>query len=241
MPPPVRISDVGLYLHCPRLVYLDNFGKIPRISNAEHILLHSLMLSISQEADLQELEEKMRGSLARLEEELGLIYEVEQEELAQACRDLEGEISKMARSLAPHLCRLVPSEAEVDLFSERLGLSGRLDRLAPGCTPSIIRTGQAPKDGIWKRDRILLAGYGLLLGDMHNSRINQGQVEYPRAGFVRSVQIHGVDKARFLRIRDRVRQIKEGQLPDRPKDAPCEQCNAREACETRHSLASRFF
>jgi CRISPR-associated exonuclease Cas4 len=87
----------------------------------------------------------------------------------------------------------------------------------------------------------MLAGYALLLGEKQRTHINQGLVEYPRQALVRAVQIHSVDRARVLRLRDRIRQIKEGQLPDRPEDAPCHACWAAEICETRHSLLSKFF
>lgn len=238
MPPPVRISEIGLYLRCPRLVYFENLGSMPQKIDARQILLRSLMLCLSQKSDL---EGHLKEITARLEEELPLVYEIGPDELAPACRELEGEIGRIARGLAGHLDLLLPCQAEVDLSSDKLGLSGRLDRLAPGGTPSLIRTGKAPQDGIWKKDRLMLAGYALLLGEKNRTHINQGQVEYPRFGLVRSVQIHSVDRARVLRIRDRIKQIKEGQLPDRPEDAPCQACAAAEMCETRHSLASKFF
>jgi CRISPR-associated exonuclease Cas4 len=238
MPPLVRISDIGLYLRCPRLVYFDNLGKITRENSTEQILIRSLMLSLSQETDL---ESQLKEALARLEEEIPIVYEIRQEDLGQACRELEGKISQIAQGLSPYIDRLFPCEAEVDLRSEKLGLSGRLDRLAPGFTPSLIRTGQVPEDGVWKKDRLMLAGYGMLLGEKHNVRINQGLVEYPRSGLVRQVQIHSVDKARVLRIRDRVRQIKDGRLPDRPENARCDGCTELERCEMKQTLASRFF
>jgi len=196
------------------------------------------MLSFSQKDDL---EGQLRETLAKLEEELPLVYEIEPKEVLQACRELEGEIAGIAQGLAGQLDLLLPCQAEVDLFSDKLGLSGRLDRLAPGTTPCLIRTGKAPQDGIWKRDRLMLAGYALLLGERQRTHINQGLVEYPRQGLVRAAEIRGVDRARVLRIRDRIRHIKDGQLPDRPEDAPCQDCEAREICETRHSLASKFF
>jgi CRISPR-associated exonuclease Cas4 len=238
MLPPVRISDIGLYLSCPRLVYFDNLGGITRKNNAEQILLRSLVLSLSQKSDL---EAQLKEALARLEEELPIVYEIEPGELGPACREMEEKIALIAQGLSPHCDRLFPCEAEVDLRSEKLGLSGRLDRLAPGFTPSLIRTGQAPEDGVWKKDRIMLAGYGLLLGERHNLKINQGLVEYPRSGIVRHVQIHSVDKARVLRIRDRVRQIKEGRLPDLLENARCDKCAELERCEMKQTLASRFF
>ncbi len=238
MPTPVRIYEIGLYLRCPRLIFFENLRNAPKKIDIKHVLLRSLMLSFSQEEDL---EGQLRESLARLQEELPLVYEIEPDEVKSACRELEGEIAGIARGLAGHADLLLPCQAEVDLHSDKLGLSGRLDRLAAGCTPSLIRTGKAPQDGIWKRDRLMLAGYALLLGEKNSTHINQGIVEYPRQGLVRAAEIYSVDRARVLRIRDRIRQIKEGQLPDRPEDAPCPGCWAEEICETRHSLASRFF
>jgi len=234
----VRISEIGLYLRCPRLIFFDNLRNTPHKIDARQILLRSLMLSFSQKEDL---EGQLRESLARLEVELPLVYEIDQDEVEPACRELETEIAGIARGLAGHLDLLLPCQAEVDLYSDKLGLSGRLDRLAPGGTPCLIRTGQAPQDGIWKRDRLMLAGYALLLGEKQRTHINQGLVEYPHLGLVRAAEIHGVDRARVLRLRDRIRQIKDGRLPDRPEDAPCQACWAAEICETRHSLASRFF
>ncbi|MBN1235233.1 MAG: Dna2/Cas4 domain-containing protein, partial [Methanotrichaceae archaeon] len=231
MPPSVRISEIGLYLRCPRLVYFENLGGMPHKINARQILLRSLMLSFCQKHDL---EGHLKEIISRLEEELPLIYEIGPEEIRPACRELEGEIASIAQGLAGHLDLLLPCEAEVDMHSHKLGLSGRLDRLAPGGTPSLIRTGRAPESGIWKKDRLMLAGYALLLGEKNKTHINQGLVEYPRQALVRAVQIHSVDRARVLRIRDRIRQIKEGRLPDQPEDAPCQACWAAEICETRH-------
>jgi len=234
----VRISEIGLYLRCPRLVYFESLGSMPVENDARQILLRNLMLSISQKNDL---EDHLREIASRLEEELPVIYEVGPGDVSSACRELEEEIAGIAQKLTGNLDLLLPYEAEVDLHSEKLGLSGRLDRLAAGGVPSIIRTGKAPTEGVWKRDRLILAGYSLLLAEMKSRHIDCGLVEYPRQGLVRSVEIHSVDRARVLRIRDRIRLIKEGQLPDRPENAPCKSCRMTETCQTRHSLASKFF
>ena len=55
------------------------------------------------------------------------------------------------------------------------------------------------------------------------------------------MEIRPTDRRRVLRIRDRVRSIREGKLPDRPREAPCERCPVLESCETRQTLASKFF
>jgi CRISPR-associated exonuclease Cas4 len=230
---------MGLYLRCPRLVYFDSIGGLPRRIDAPHILLRNLILSISRGADL---EASLRTSLYQLAQELPLVYDVDPGELALACRQLESSIAEIAEAYRPLLDLLLPCEVEVDLRSAKLGLSGRLDRLViKGGLPSLVRTGTAPPEGAWKRDRLQLAGYALLLGEQCDGKIDSGLVEYPRSGVVREVEIRGIDRARALRIRDRIRQIKEGTLPDRPESAGCELCPAEERCSTRSSLASMFF
>jgi CRISPR-associated exonuclease Cas4 len=167
------------------------------------------------------------------------------QELGQAVQEVEALIPGMASGLAYAISQILPSEVEIDLRSERLGLSGRLDRLdrliANGHIPSIIRTGFAPRDGVWKKDRLQMAGYAMLVEEKYGIRINEGVVEYPRSSLIRPVQIHSVDRSRVLRLRDRIQQIKEGRLPDRPEDAKCNGCEVRDRCETRVSLASKFF
>jgi CRISPR-associated exonuclease Cas4 len=117
-----------------------------------------------------------------------------------------------------------------------------LDRLiTKGPVPSIIRTGSAPKEGVWRKDRLRLAGYVMLAEEKYGIRIDQGLVEYPRSSVIRLVQIHSVDRSRVLRLRDRIAQIKEGRLPDRPNEPSCDGCEVRDKCETRVSLASKFF
>jgi CRISPR-associated exonuclease Cas4 len=123
-----------------------------------------------------------------------------------------------------------------------LRLTGRLDRLVfPNLVPSLVRTGSCPPDGVWKSDRLALAGYSLLLDEKYSTRTQRGLIEYARSGTVREVEIRSIDRSRVLRIRDRVRQIRDGQLPDRPHDARCDQCRLKERCEVKATLASKFF
>ena len=242
---PVRISDIGLYLHCPRLVYFQNLGSLAAPEDAARMLLRALMFSLSfppsSEVSVSDLQDLLEENLCRLEQELPLVYEIDSSLVEYACRDLKPEIESISQGLAVSLELLLPCEVEVDLYSEKLGLSGRLDRLAHGGIPSIIRTGKAPEAGVWKKDRIMLSGYALLLGEKEKRHVPFGLVEYSRQGLIRRVEIHGTDRARVLRIRDRIRLIKQGRLPDWPDDAPCKGCQAEEICRTRHSLASKFF
>jgi hypothetical protein len=69
------------------------------------------MLSISQKDDL---ESQLRDSLARLEVELPLVYEIDPAEMKPACRELEGEIAAIARGLAGHMDLLLPCQADLE-------------------------------------------------------------------------------------------------------------------------------
>ena len=245
MSAPVRISEIGLYLRCPRLVYFQNLGSLAAPEDVARMLLRALMFSLSalpsSQLSASDLKGLLEENLGRLEQEMPVIYEIDSIEVESACRDLEPEIEGISQELAGSLNLILPCEVEIDLRSEKLGLSGRLDRLVHGSVPCIIRTGRAPEAGVWKKDRIILSGYSLLLGEKEKRHIPFGLVEYARQGLIRRVEIHGTDRARVLRIRDRIRLIKQGRLPDRPDDAPCKGCQAEEICRTRHSLASKFF
>ena len=169
----VRISDIGLYLRCPRLVYFDALGSLPRKARPVHLLLRELMLGISGSNDL---EEELETILSKQEQDLPLIYgdEIDPEELCMASQEVKAMIPRMAQGLATVLDKILPSDLEVDLRSDRLGLSGRLDRLVTdGHVPSIIKTGFAPDDGVWKKDRLQLAGYAMLTEEQYGVELSK--------------------------------------------------------------------
>lgn len=247
MPTPVRISDLGLYLRCPRQVYFQALGHLAleKTNRVHSLLLRELALSFSAMEPGADIEMWLANRLKTAQLELPIIYpgEIDPNDLRKAAGELKLQIPEMAESYAPWLDQILPSVLEVDLRSERLGLSGRLDRLVEKDhpIPSIIRTGRPPKQGVWKSERIRLAGYAVLLEDARGERIDSGLVEYPFAGEIRQVKIRSIDRSRMLRIRDRIRQINDGRLPERPKSAPCDKCRLEEKCEVRRSLASKFF
>ncbi len=135
-------------------------------------------------------------------------------------------------------------DVESILYSEKLSISGSPDRLLmlDGClTPSVIRTGKAPLSGVWKNDRLRLTALSILLEDKHDSAVMKGVVEYARYGIVREVPIRRADRRKVLTLAGRVRKIRDGRLPDRPDDAPCDYCGHVEHCQVTQTLASRFF
>ncbi len=257
MPPPVRISDLSLYLRCPRLVYFQAMGRSvwPESESPTKLLLREMALSLSEfepEGSI-DLEASLRDDLERAESELPVIYgeDINLHDLKAAAGEIREILPDMASKLLLKLNLITPSEVEVDLRSDRLGLSGRLDRIvARGAKdgrkgqvpiPSMIKTDSPPETGVWRSDRLRLTGYAMLLEESQDRRVDLGLVEYLRAGEVREVDIRTSDRRRVLRIRDRVRRIQGGKLPDRPREAPCKRCPVLESCETRLTLASKFF
>ncbi len=99
MPPLVRISDIGLYLRCPRLVYFDSLGSLPRKINPEQILLKSIMLSLHS-ASGSGIEGQLSSLVGKLEMELPLIYEIEPKELETAAEKIREMIPEIAMGLS---------------------------------------------------------------------------------------------------------------------------------------------
>jgi len=83
---PIRISDIGLYLRCPRLVYFDGLEAIPQKQDAERILLKSLMLSplIAVAAEASDIASTLQSILSALAEEMPLVYDLPAEEVQAA-------------------------------------------------------------------------------------------------------------------------------------------------------------
>ena len=98
-----------------------------------------------------------------------------------------------------------------------------------------------PENGIWQSDRLQLTAYAILVEEKFNLPVERGFVEYARWGKVREVMIKRNERRMVLQIRDRIKKIHEGFMPERPKDAPCTHCGFDEICDVRSSLASRFF
>jgi CRISPR-associated exonuclease Cas4 len=254
---PVRISEISLYLRCPRLVYFQAMGRSvwPKTESPINLLMREMALSLCEfEPDGGiDLEAWLRDNLERAESELPVIYgeDINLHDLKAAAGEIRETLPEMASKLLLKLNLITPSEVEVDLRSDRLGLSGRLDRIVSRAgdggpkgrvsIPSMIKTDNPPETGVWRSDRLRLAGYAMLLEDDLDRRVDFGIVEYLRAGEVREVEIRTSDRRRVLRIRDRVRSINDGKRPDRPREAPCERCPVLDVCETRHTLASKFF
>ena len=186
--------------------------------------------------------------LDRLSDELRIIY---RQELAKTSDEvlknavsgvrtlLEGISSNLSSGHYSRNCKFEPV-----LRSEKFGLTGSPDKLitiGDELAPSIIKTGAMPENGVWKSERLQLTAYSILVEEIYNTVVIRGFVEYARMGKVREVTIKRHERRSVLQLMDRVRKIKEGFMPEKPTDAPCEHCGFKGVCDVKSTLASRFF
>ena len=140
-----------------------------------------------------------------------------------------------------------PVKTDPILYSERIGLSGMPAKLVchdGNVVPSVIKTGKYPENGVWNNDRLHVGALAMLVEEEYGKTVEYGFVEYARYGIVRKVIVRANDRRQILKIANRVKNIKDGTMPDKKESSLCEHCNFSEmcsACSAKVSLASRFF
>lgn len=248
----IRISDITTYLRCPRMCYFMNRGqeliKEATVEYIQRLLLKEMALTYGFALNEGNTLSALDHELDRLSDELRIIY---RQELAEASDEvlknavsgvrtlLEGISSNLSYEHYSRICELEPA-----LISGKFGLTGSPDKLitiGDELAPSLIKTGAIPENGVWKSDRLQLTAYAILVEEIYNTVVTHGFVEYARWGMVREVTIKRHERRSVLQLRDRVRKIKEGFMPEKPVDAPCEHCGFIGVCDVKSSLASRFF
>jgi CRISPR-associated exonuclease Cas4 len=248
----IRVSDIMTYLKCPRMYYFMNRGyeliKEATVEYIQHLLLKEMALIYGSALNDGNTLSALNHELDRLADELNIIY---RQELADASDDALGDAVSGVRSWLAGISANLSSEhysricdLEPALRSEKFGLAGSPDKLitiGDELAPSIIKTGAIPDNGVWKSDRVQLTAYAILVEEIYRTVVTRGFVEYARWGKVREVTIKRHERRKVLQLRDRVRKIEEGFMPEKPTDAPCEYCGFKGICDVKSTLASRFF
>ncbi len=251
----IRVSDITAYHKCPRICYFMSKGheliKDVAIDYVERVILKELALTYGSTFNAQDRLSILDIELNRISGEIPVIY---RNELAGMNDDmLECAVSNV-RSCLEEIAQNLPSNDDfyaIESFqvgsilqSEKFGLTGSPDKLielGEKHIPSIIKTGKMPENGIWQNDRLQLTAYAILVEEKFKSPVERGFVEYARWGKVREVAIKRNERRKILQIKDRIKKIQEGFMPERPKDAPCMYCGFKSICDVKSNLASRFF
>ncbi|MCZ7372887.1 MAG: CRISPR-associated protein Cas4 [Candidatus Methanoperedens sp.] len=251
----IKVSDITAYHKCPRMCYFLGKGHelIKDISSEyiERMILKELAFKYGSVYNSDDKLSILNEELARISIEIPVIYRKELAGIDE--KVFEGAFAKVRSCLEDISSNISSSgdfyacgsfQVEPVLHSEKFGLTGSPDKLIninEAHFPSIIKTGKMPENGIWQSDRLQLTAYAILVEEKFNLPVERGFVEYARWGKVREVMIKRNERRMVLQIRDRIKKIHEGFMPERPKDAPCTHCGFDEICDVRSSLASRFF
>lgn len=262
----VRVSDLRLYLLCPRQVYFTSCGH--KLNEAiapghiEHLLLKELALQFP--SLIGEILEKphikgMVSTLTTLLDDAGdrvrVIYRNElkgitEKQLLTSKSKIDIELiamglEKSTVELGGGLTQqITPWKVQHQVYSKRLDMIGCPDKIVQingELFPSIIKTGNKPEYGVWKNDKLQLTAYAILIEEEFDAMVGRGLVEYCRYGDFREVHIRHTDRRKVLQILDKVQKIKGGALPDRTEKTQCSSCEFIELCRTESSLLSKFF
>jgi CRISPR-associated exonuclease Cas4 len=123
------------------------------------------------------------------------------------------------------------AQNDVMVSSDKQGIVGMVDRLAPDGNYSIIRAAGAMPVGTYSSDRLRIACIAFCLEEMTGNEVSGGHVEYIPDGVSRFHTIQPRDRRQVISTLHRIHSIREGELPRHPLNAPCNRCRYREKCE----------
>jgi CRISPR-associated exonuclease Cas4 len=123
------------------------------------------------------------------------------------------------------------TESDVRVVSKRLGIHGTVDRLFDE-EPlfSIVRSSEAPAAGLYTSDRIRIACYTICIEESFGTRPKSGIVEHIPSGIARICEPQPRDRRAALRAIETAKRIDRGDLPRKPRNAPCETCHLADIC-----------
>jgi len=251
----IRVSDIKVYLQCPRMAFFMNKGNdlITEVTPAylEKIVLKELALSYQTASGSEDMVNFLNSELERLSDEIRVIY---RPELTGIGGELIADSISNVRAILGNICSNITGNEEfyaAELFntgcilqSDKFGLIGSPDKLVTindSIIPSIIKTGNMPENGVWKSDRLQLTAYAILVEEVYDSIVESGFVEYARFGEVREVKLKRHERRKVFQVRDKIKKIQDGLMPEKPESAPCEYCGFVDMCDVKSTLASRFF
>lgn len=265
--PEISVSDLLLYLSCPRRVYFVSrgFELLPEInaSRLEKMLLKELSLNYPDIVKMCSLNadtlcKELDAALNQACEDLPLMFpkefaRIKKESLEEGDARARAKIPEIAANLIKGLeefgkdamlAALTPVKTEPIISSERLNLKGSPSKIV--CfegvnVPSIIRPGSCPLQGVWASDRMHVASLALLLEADSGKEIPFAFVEYVSFGLIRKVAIRSSDRREVLKICRRVEKIKAGFMPEKTEEKFCPECTFSEHCVSNSSLMSKFF
>lgn len=247
----VRISDISSYMLCPRLAFFR------RRHNG-----HATSVEIVRAAIFKEISRSLASALATDDPEAVIRSQIE-----VACSDAEivyglptGPVLEEAVSLARAIiaglhvesarigrnrlmAALSPRERSQAIYSDRLRISGSIDRIVlldDILCPVVICASKPPENGIYVADRLKLTACAMLMEEKYGTAVRRGLVEYVCGWRIRETEIRKYDRMAVLSARNRIAQMGSA-MPDARRGTWCVACQFVSSCDVRPSLVSSLF
>ncbi len=137
-------------------------------------------------------------------------------------------------------------ETEIRVNSTNLKLKGIIDRIEihkakdeKSIIPFELKTGKAPREGVWPGHKIQVGAYAMLLEEKFNTRISKGYVNYLDIKEIRTVSVNPFLRAQINETTDLVLDTLNGlEIPDfvdsREK---CAKCSLKELCYDKNKVS----
>ena len=125
--------------------------------------------------------------------------------------------------------------SELRIEDPELGLKGIIDQIykyEEGLVPIELKTGKAPREGVWPGHKIQVAAYVLLLEGKFNQEIKEGFVHYLEVEQKRHVPINAFLRIEVKELINKVNSLVTSlEIPDFcGNDNKCRVCGLRENC-----------
>ena len=180
---------------------------------------------------------------------MAIVYGFSADEvMVEATMQIDGIIAGLAREAdglgKDRLAALLYPEAErVSLYSDKLRMSGRIDRiilLDGQHVPVIVSASAPPENGIFRSDRIKLAAYSLLISERYGCEATHCAIEYMSGWCIRETEIRKAEMREALSIRRRIEEARTA-MPDARHGKWCNECTYKNSCVSRVSFLNSLY
>ena len=138
--------------------------------------------------------------------------------------------------------KLTPKiKSELKISSDKLGLRGIVDQIevySDGFVPVELKTGKAPKEGVWLGHKIQLIAYALLLEDNFNIKVKEGFVYYLDTKQKRHIALNPFMRMEVKELIGKVNNLfKSDKIPGFEKNQnKCFNCGLKGDCYDKEKL-----
>jgi len=123
-------------------------------------------------------------------------------------------------------------QTDVRVASNKYEMAGMIDRVFDDGSFSIVRASGAMPFGIYAVDRLRIAAIAFCLEEMTGQECRGGMVEYIPDGVSRFHECQPRDRRQVIVSLKKIREIRNGEIPNHPLNAPCNRCTYKEKCES---------